>query len=120
MTGLYGAAVAGRVASAAWGGELDAATHQARGDNPVCGDEAEIRLRVVGGRIEDARWMARGCPPTLAALDVLCEMVSGHAIGEARAVTADALAEALPGLPPTSRHACALAVLVLDRALADA
>ncbi len=107
-----------RVAAAEWQGELEGATHHARASNPVCGDDAEIWLRVKDATIEDVRWKARGCPPTLAALDLLAERVAGSAVTAALGVTVDDLVAALPGLPATSRHACALAIGVLKSALA--
>lgn len=107
-----------RVARAEWRGDLEGATHWARASNPVCGDDAEIWLRVKDGMVEDVRWKARGCPPTLAALDLLAERVIGTASPAALKLSVDDLAGGLPGLPPTSRHACVLAIEVMKKALA--
>jgi nitrogen fixation NifU-like protein len=35
-------------------GPLAVATHQARADNPLCGDRVTLQLRVEGGRIAEA------------------------------------------------------------------
>lgn len=115
--GPYGPGVAERVARVAWRGELEGATHYGRATNPVCGDEAEIWIRVTGEMIEAVRWRAIGCPPTLAALDLVSERIEGRSMAAARAITADELAEALTGLPRTSHHACALAVEAIASAL---
>lgn len=118
--GPYGPGVAARVARVAWRGELDGATHHGRATNPVCGDEAEVWIRVAGAVIEAVRWRASGCPPTLAALDLASERIEGATTSAARALTPDELADALEGLPRTSRHACALAVDAIAAALGEA
>lgn len=115
--GPYGPGVAERVARVTWRGDLEEATHHGRASNPVCGDEAAIWMRVEGETIRAVRWKARGCPPTLAALDLASERIEGLSTTAARAITADDLAAALVGLPRTSHHACALAVDAIAAAL---
>ena len=46
-------------------GELTGATHVAEATNPACGDRMTLALRVREGLVEDARFLAYGCPPTL-------------------------------------------------------
>lgn len=113
---MYGKAVSERVRSARFMGELRGAA-ESSGSNPVCGDILKLALLFEDDRIRDARWQAQGCPPTLAAADVLVEMIVGEPIASARNITADEVAARLPGMPRTSFHAAQLAVQVLRSAL---
>lgn len=99
-------------------GEVEGADAAAEEVNPVCGDRLRLSLRVEGGRIAEARFLAYGCPPTLACGSALAEMIEGLSIEEARAIGREQLAAAVGGLPPRKRHAAALAVETLRAALA--
>lgn len=85
--------------------------------NPVCGDRLRLMLRIVNSRIVAARFLAYGCPPTLACGSVLAEMLEGMTTDEARALTRHDLARALDGLPARKTHAAALAIETLHVAL---
>ena len=65
-------------------GELHDANAIAEETNPVCGDRLRLSLRVIDGRIEAARFLAYGCPPTLACGSALAEMLEGMTLEEAR------------------------------------
>jgi nitrogen fixation NifU-like protein len=98
-------------------GELSDANSIAERINPVCGDRLRLALRVRGGRIEAARFLAYGCPPTLACGSALAEMIVGMTTEEASALTRQEITRALGGLPARKQHAAALAVETLLAAL---
>ena len=98
-------------------GTLDDADADAEQSNPVCGDRLRLALRLRAGRIEAARFLAYGCPPTLACGSALAEMLEGLTPEEAARITRETLAEAVGGLPARKRHAAALAVETLHAAL---
>lgn len=98
-------------------GELADANAVAEEINPVCGDRLRLSLRVVDGSIEVARFLAYGCPPTLACGSVLTEMIQGKSVEEARQLTRADLLNALGGLPSHKQHAAALAVETLRTTL---
>jgi len=102
------------------GGELADANAMAEETNPVCGDRLRLSLRIHDGRIEAARFLAYGCPPTLACGSVLAEMLEGMSIEEAMRLTRNQLVTALGGLSPQKRHAAALAIETLHAALETA
>ncbi len=87
--------------------------------NPVCGDTLLLMLRVDDGRIEEARWQSDGCVASIAASSLLSELVRGRSLGDAGALTREAIAEALGGLPASKLHASVLAADALHHALAD-
>jgi NifU-like protein involved in Fe-S cluster formation len=101
-------------------GELPDANAIGEETNPVCGDRLRLSLRVVDGRIEAARFLAYGCPPTLVCGSALTELIDGKAIDEATRVTRKDLLEAIGGLPSRKQHAAALAIETLRAALESA
>jgi nitrogen fixation NifU-like protein len=98
-------------------GELSNANAIAEETNPVCGDRLRLSLRVINGRIEAARFLAYGCPPTLACGSALAEMLEGMSLEEAMKLTRKDIIDALGGLSAQKRHAAALAVETLHQAL---
>ncbi len=98
-------------------GSLDDATHTAEEINPVCGDRLQLSLRVRDGRIEAARFLAYGCPPTVACGSALVEMIEGMTTEEALRLTRNHVSERIGGLPPRKNHAAALALETLRAAL---
>ena len=66
-------------------GDLPDANAIAEETNPVCGDRLRLSLRIRGGRIEAARFLAYGCPPTLACGSALAEVIEGMTVEEAEA-----------------------------------
>jgi len=98
-------------------GEIADADAAAEQSNPVCGDRLKLTLRITDGRIEQARFLAYGCAPTLACGSVLTEMLEGLTLEEAAQITRARIVSALGGLPARKNHAAALAVETLHAAL---
>lgn len=98
-------------------GELPDANAIAEETNPVCGDRLRLSLRVRGGRIESARFLAYGCPPTLACGSVLSEMIQGKSVEEAMRLKRKDVLDIVGGLPSRKHHAAALALETLRKAL---
>lgn len=98
-------------------GVLEDADAEVEQSNPVCGDRLRLGLRVRGGRVEAARFLAYGCPPTLACGSALAEMLEGMTLEETARVTRAEITEAAGGLPPRKQHAAALAYETLRAAL---
>ena len=98
-------------------GELADANALAEGTNPVCGDRLRLSLRVVEGRIEAVRFLAYGCPPTLACGSLSTELIQGKTVAEAMMLTRRDVLKAIGGLPSRKQHAAALAIETLRSAL---
>lgn len=86
--------------------------------NPVCGDLLTLTLRIAEGRITEARQEVKGCTGSIAAASMLTELLAGVSLEEAAAITPQAIADALDGLPPHRLHSAALAASALRKALA--
>lgn len=100
-------------------GELPDANAIADEKNPVCGDRIRLSLIVVDDRIQAARYLAYGCPPTLVCGSVLTEMITGKTTAEVQQLTRADLLNAIGGLPSRKHHAAALAIETLNAALAS-
>ena len=98
-------------------GELADANAVAEETNPVCGDRLRLSLRIRDGRIEAARFLAYGCPPTLACGSALAEMLEGMTIEDALKLERKEIASALGGLPSRKQHAASLAIETLRTAI---
>jgi len=98
-------------------GELPDANAVADETNPICGDRLRLSLIIKDNRIEAARYLAYGCPPTLVCGSILTELVSGKTIEEAKQLTRADLLNAVGGLPSRKHHAAALAIETLNSAL---
>lgn len=98
-------------------GELDGADAIAEQTNPVCGDRLRLSLRVSDGVVIEARFLAYGCPPTLACGSALTTLILGKKIEEAAELTRLDLTQSLGGLPKRKGHAAALAIETLHAAL---
>jgi NifU-like protein involved in Fe-S cluster formation len=98
-------------------GELPDADAVAELTNPVCGDRLRLSLRLRAGRIESARFLAYGCPPTLACGSALAGMLEGMTVDDAAGIGRQDVARAAGGLPARKGHAAALAVETLHAAL---
>jgi len=98
-------------------GELPDANAVADETNPICGDRLRLSLIVKDNRIEAARYLAYGCPPTLVCGSILTELISGKTTNEVRQLTRADLLEAIGGLPSRKHHAAALAMETLNSAL---
>jgi len=87
--------------------------------NPVCGDMMKITIRVQGGRIADVKFKTLGCGAAIATSSITTEMAKGKTLDEALAITRDAVAGALGGLPPNKMHCSNLAADGLHQAIED-
>jgi nitrogen fixation NifU-like protein len=98
-------------------GELVDANAVAEQSNPVCGDRLRLSLQINNGRIEAARFLAYGCPPTLACGSALAEMLEGMTVADALQLTRREIVSAVGGLPSRKQHAAALAIETLRLAI---
>jgi nitrogen fixation NifU-like protein len=100
-------------------GELDSPDGEATVSNPVCGDRMRVMIRVAAGRIEEVRWQTRGCPPAIATSSFASEMVAGWTLDEVAALTREAIADGIGGLPRDKVHCSVLAADALRAAVSD-
>jgi len=86
-------------------------------ENPACGDVLKLTLKVSGERIEEIRFLAKGCVCSMACGSALTELVQGKNVQQAREVAREQLVSVVGGLPAASMHASHLAMDALRAAL---
>jgi nitrogen fixation NifU-like protein len=89
-------------------GLLDAADAQAEGQNPLCGDEVAVSVRLDGETIADVGFEGRGCAISQAATSMLTELVVGRTAEDVARMPKEELLEEI-GIPLTPvRLKCAI------------
>ena len=64
-------------------GELPGATHTAQGDNPLCGDEIRVFVRLEGDKIADVKFIGEGCAISKASASLMTQAVRGKTVAQA-------------------------------------
>ena len=87
--------------------------------NAKCGDIMKIYLKIKDGIIEDAKFETFGCGSAIASSSMATELIKGHPVEDALALTNKAVVEALDGLPAQKIHCSVLAEEAIKRAVQD-
>lgn len=87
--------------------------------NAKCGDIMKIYLKIENDIIVDAKFETFGCGSAIASSSMATELIKGHPIKDALALTNKAVVEALNGLPAHKIHCSVLAEEAIKNALYD-
>jgi nitrogen fixation NifU-like protein len=85
-------------------GPLDNADHEAKGDNPLCGDQLTLYLKMDGDRVTEIRFEGRGCAISVASASLMTEAITGKSLGEIEALY-ESFHELLTGDPSVAGEA---------------
>jgi len=85
--------------------------------NPVCGDMMTFYIKVEDEKIADVKYKTFGCVAAIAVSSKVSEMTKGKSIEEAKALTKQAVAESLDGLPKEKMHCSNLGAQALNAAI---
>jgi nitrogen fixation NifU-like protein len=96
-------------------GELEPHDLEAQEQNPLCGDELGVQIRVTDGRIADLRFNGHGCAISQAAASIASEELIGMDVEEAAALDADWMLDLLGIDISATRRKCALLSLKVLR-----
>ena len=89
-------------------GELDPFDVQYADNNPLCGDEISMTLRLEDGKVADVKFRGRGCAISQASADILTDNIKGRSVDELRGLTPDRVIEDLGVEVSPARRKCAL------------
>jgi len=84
-----------------------------------CGDGIAFYLRINEDRIVQARFTSEGCIGTIAAGNMTATLAEGNTVYDAFDIEAQAVVDALGGLPKGEEHCAELACTALRAALRD-
>ena len=62
----------------------DDPTNKALGNNPLCGDQLTVYLKVNSGVVEDVAFIGRGCAISIASTSIMTELVKGKTFKSAK------------------------------------
>lgn len=102
-------------------GEIEDANAVGQVGNPQCGDIMKIYMKINDETqiIEDVKFKTFGCGAAIATSSMATELVKGKSVDEALALTNQAVAEALDGLPPIKMHCSNLAEEAVHAAITN-
>jgi nitrogen fixation NifU-like protein len=63
-------------------GELDPRSARVEGNNPLCGDELRVDVRLKDGALEDVAFDGRGCSISQASASMMAEAIKGKSAHE--------------------------------------
>jgi nitrogen fixation NifU-like protein len=67
-------------------GRLEGVTHQADGDNPLCGDRIHVELEMENGIVKGVAFDGEGCAISTASASLMTESLKGKTLEEAQAL----------------------------------
>lgn len=117
MDDLYREQIIDRYKNPRMKGSLDPHDYAYEDDNPLCGDEIRIELRVDGHDVvTEAAFSGQGCAISQASADLLVEFVVGKGLDEVKGLSKDDLLEMLGIELGPVRLKCALLSLKVLKA----
>ncbi len=84
--------------------EADASFHD---DNPLCGDEMTMYVKIKGGKIADVSFEGSGCAISQATASMLTDLVKNMSVEEAKKVDYEKVKELIGIDPGPARMHCA-------------
>ncbi len=117
MDDLYREVIIDRYKNPRLRGELDPHDYTYKDDNPLCGDEIRIDLRVDGDdKVTEAMFSGQGCAISIASADLLVESIVGKQLDEIKALEKEDILELLGIELGPVRLKCALLSLKVLKA----
>jgi nitrogen fixation NifU-like protein len=99
-------------------GILEDANYVYEGGNPTCGDMVKFFVKVSDGKIEDIRFIGKGCAISQASASILTELVKGKDLEFVKNMTKEQLLDELGiELSPTRLKCALLSIETLKIAL---
>lgn len=87
--------------------------------NMTCGDVMKLSIKVKDNKINDIGFNTFGCAAAIASSDVVCELVKGKTIEEAKKIKKEDIVKSLGGMPKIKVHCSVLGIKALKKAIED-
>jgi nitrogen fixation NifU-like protein len=98
-------------------GVLDQPDGKAERENKICGDVLTVYIKLDKDTVQQIRFKAEGCIPTIALASYATEWATGRKLGEVQRLNPAQLGNALGPLPEHKLHAALLVIETLRAAL---
>jgi nitrogen fixation NifU-like protein len=97
-------------------GELDNASFEAEGVNPLCGDQIRVQVKVDDADvIEELRFTGNGCAISQASMSILSDKLTGMKLADVEELTRDDVIDLLGIQLSPMRVKCAVLGLVVTK-----
>ena len=83
----------------------------AKENNPLCGDEVQIEIKLGKNKIKDAKFIGKGCAISQSSTDLLIDYIKNKSLNEVKKITQDELLNLLGIKLTPTRMKCALLCL---------
>jgi len=101
-------------------GKLDNPSVTINSNNPFCGDNVDLQLKIIDGKIEEVSFDGPACAVSVASSSLATDWIKGKTIKEAKDLKKKELLEMLGVELTTSRVKCATLILeALEQALEE-
>ncbi|MCB1145223.1 MAG: iron-sulfur cluster assembly scaffold protein [Leptospiraceae bacterium] len=100
-------------------GEIDAASVVSEFKNVGCGDNYRIFLKVEDNIIQEATYTTTGCSFSLASLSIICDLVKGKTLEEAKQIQIHELEDYIEGYPERRTNYAHTAITAIAKAVDD-
>ncbi len=99
-------------------GQIPDATAKIHEQNPICGDNINLQLKVENGIVKEAKFEGSACAVSILSSEKLLSYIEGKSVEEVKKITQEKLLEILKIDVSMSRIRCATLVLTaLQKAL---
>lgn len=75
--------------------------------NPLCGDRLKISVKIKNGIIEEAKFQGGGCAISMAAADILLNIIKGKKLSEVQKMSGQEIEKAMGVELTSTRKKCA-------------
>ncbi len=89
-------------------GSIENATQKITEYNPLCGDTVHLEMLIKDGRVDDIKFIGRGCSISQASASILTETVKGKEVGSLKELTDEKYLVSLGVTLGPAREKCAL------------
>jgi nitrogen fixation protein NifU and related proteins len=96
-------------------GIIKSATIDAQENNPLCGDEIRVTVKIENNKITDIKFVAQGCAISKASASLFTEKIKGEIIDDIKQITEQEVLETLGIELTPARTKCALLVYTVLR-----
>ncbi len=73
-------------------GKCEKYTHEAKGHNPLCGDQVHVYLKLNNeNKVDNVTFEGTGCAISIASTSIMTELVKGKSVGVAKKIVMDFL-----------------------------
>ncbi len=100
-------------------GTLDDANVVVQVGDPDCGDTLLLFMKIDGERVEDVKYLIKGCGAAIATSSMGSELIKGKTLNEALLITDESVTVALGGLPGEKEHCSNLIASAVHAAIAQ-